>query len=626
MSENWLPLSSFPTEILEENLVLLREQCPDVAQSIEEANVEGIELMPFERGLNSMRHVNGGKIVTIQGAGPLDREIVAGLDRVKQAFEAGAWVVVLIGVGLGYVASEAVKFLKEKYPGHAKGIICIEENPSYLRAAFSVYGLRPVLSARRALWLTGPNAVDRIRRIVEQHDLGVLNADQIAFVPGRPLEDPDDAGRLMHLAEVFRETIESHRSVFAELRSRAARKYAQPSPGPIRSVWSHGSTDSVWGWITRDAVDGFRDIGIDSSMLVMNDYSFTRWFRAQAEFLRRCPDALFFLNHSSEFLAAFCREYRLPRFIWYVDDPANSVSVTHHPDDFVFCVSPTFRRSLDSLGGHFLGEVPIAASLHREEGEWRDECRCEVSYVGSVSDPSPVRTKVNAPFNEWLDKVVEKRMRDPFIASEQILSAYPPPIEGMRSFLDAVALLVRKARYMSEPQQIEYYLYIEANTRRRLQFIESLAGFDLVVYGPEDWLRLLPPDLHPCYRGIVPTERALACVYRSSTINLNINALQGFSFVNIRNFDVPVCGGFLLSEWVPCASSYFEPGKEMAFFEGIEDLAQKVRYYLDRPEERYERVEKARGRIQSEHTYGDRMRQMLDLFYNSQQSRGDGTK
>ena len=81
MSENWLPLSSFPTEILEENLVLLREQCPDVAQSIEEANVEGIELMPFERGLNSMRHVNGGKIVTIQGAGPLDREIVAGLDR-----------------------------------------------------------------------------------------------------------------------------------------------------------------------------------------------------------------------------------------------------------------------------------------------------------------------------------------------------------------------------------------------------------------------------------------------------------------------------------------------------------------------------------------------------------------
>lgn len=626
MSKNWLPLSSFPSKIVEANLTLLRGQSPDTAASIEEASTEGIELQSYERGLFLMRRQQENRCVMIHGSEPLDREIVADLARAKKAFEGDAWVVVLVGVGLGYVASEIAKFLGEKYPGQARGLVCIEDNPGYLKAAFSVYDSRQVLSLRRTFWITGPHTEDRIRWIVHQHDLGVLEPDQIVFLPGRPLLEPGDAQRLMRLTEVFRDTLERHRRTFHDLRLRAARKYSDRSSGPIRSVWSHGASDSVWGWITRDAVAGFQDIGLESSMLIMNDYFFTRWFRAQAEFLRTLPDALIFLNHSSEFLGAFCREYRFPRFIWYVDDPANSVSVPHHTDDFLFTVTPSFRKSLDDLGGTFLGDIPIATSRNRKEGELRDEYRSEVSYVGSVTDSSAVREKIDKRFSEWLDSVVTKRMEEPFLSCEQILGEYPPPRGGMLEFLAAIAALVRKARYMTDHQQIEYYLYIEANTRRRLWFVEALADFDLAVYGPDDWLRLLPDHLRHCFRGVVPTERDLASVYRSSTINLNINALQGFSFVNIRNFDVPVYGGFLLSEWVPCAADFFEPDEEMVFFEGIEDLVRKVGYYLEHPHERQERIEQARRRIQSDHLYGFRMKQMLDLYYEYQQRTERGTE
>jgi len=53
-----------------------------------------------------------------------------------------------------------------------------------------------------------------------------------------------------------------------------------------------------------------------------------------------------------------------------------------------------------------------------------------------------------------------------------------------------------------------------------------------------------------------------------------------------RHFEVPGCGGFLLTGNADDLDSYYEPGKEVVCFDSTDDLIEKIRYYLAHEEER----------------------------------------
>lgn len=53
-----------------------------------------------------------------------------------------------------------------------------------------------------------------------------------------------------------------------------------------------------------------------------------------------------------------------------------------------------------------------------------------------------------------------------------------------------------------------------------------------------------------------------------------------------RNFEIPACGGFLITQAAEDLSDYYEYGKEIAVFDTKEELAEKIKYYLDHDEER----------------------------------------
>ena len=59
-----------------------------------------------------------------------------------------------------------------------------------------------------------------------------------------------------------------------------------------------------------------------------------------------------------------------------------------------------------------------------------------------------------------------------------------------------------------------------------------------------------------------------------------------------RDFEIPACGGFLLTQENPELCEYFEPGREIAVYGDTEDLIDKIGFYLSHDEER-ERVRAA---------------------------------
>ena len=88
--------------------------------------------------------------------------------------------------------------------------------------------------------------------------------------------------------------------------------------------------------------------------------------------------------------------------------------------------------------------------------------------------------------------------------------------------------------------------------------------------------------------GYIPIEEMLD-IYWSSKINLNFSK-GGYDNkilqMKARIFEVPMAGGFLLTEYVPGLENYFEIDKEIVCFKNAEEMIDKINYYLNHNEER----------------------------------------
>jgi spore maturation protein CgeB len=82
-----------------------------------------------------------------------------------------------------------------------------------------------------------------------------------------------------------------------------------------------------------------------------------------------------------------------------------------------------------------------------------------------------------------------------------------------------------------------------------------------------------------------------------------------------RTFEIPAYGAFMLAERTPEHTSFFEEGREIACFEGAQELRQKIDYYLSHDEERRTIAKAAHDRvIKGGHSYVDRMRRVLEVY------------
>jgi spore maturation protein CgeB len=78
-----------------------------------------------------------------------------------------------------------------------------------------------------------------------------------------------------------------------------------------------------------------------------------------------------------------------------------------------------------------------------------------------------------------------------------------------------------------------------------------------------------------------------------------------------RNFEVPGCGGFLLTERVPHLERYFAYDREIGVYDDADDLVEKVGHWLAHPEERAAVAEAGYRRVLAEHTYDHRFAEIF---------------
>ncbi|MCW8886166.1 MAG: glycosyltransferase [Motiliproteus sp.] len=81
--------------------------------------------------------------------------------------------------------------------------------------------------------------------------------------------------------------------------------------------------------------------------------------------------------------------------------------------------------------------------------------------------------------------------------------------------------------------------------------------------------------------------------------------------VKARNFEIPLVGGFQLTNYVFGLERHFDIGKEIAIFGSIDECAQMIQFYLDHETLRKELEVAGCRRAQLEHTYTNRLADVM---------------
>lgn len=114
-------------------------------------------------------------------------------------------------------------------------------------------------------------------------------------------------------------------------------------------------------------------------------------------------------------------------------------------------------------------------------------------------------------------------------------------------------------------------------------------NIQLAIWGTDYWHnRCKAPLVQKAWRGRPLTGVEMAKAVQLSKINLNILRIQNYNASNMRTLEIPCAGGFMLHQNCPALPYLLEPGVDCAVFMDATDLMQKIRYYLNHPDERRE--------------------------------------
>jgi len=159
----------------------------------------------------------------------------------------------------------------------------------------------------------------------------------------------------------------------------------------------------------------------------------------------------------------------------------------------------------------------------------------------------------------------------------------------------------------------------------RALIIEHLShyNYNIKLWGPPipRWLNTPIKSLHT-NRYVAEVEKAKA--FNAARIVLNTIHPTEIMGVNARTFEIAGCGGFQICDFKAELPELFTLDQEIIAFHNLNDLREKVAYYLAHPEEMEKISDRAYKRAHSEHTYAHRMRRMLRILgYENEKRTGN---
>lgn len=337
-------------------------------------------------------------------------------------------------------------------------------------------------------------------------------------------------------------------------------------------------------------------------------------------------DMVFTVNYFP-LISNVCERTGVNYVSWTCDNPL--ISMYHesvfHACNYIFTFDKTNYLEFRGMGVKHIWYLPLAVDTERmdallgapeEVGRRKatqdpemQKYRGDVAFVGSLYERNSydkIKNRLPEYLRGYFDAVMEAQLNisganivEPMLTTNILeqLQEYFQLEKSEGSFSD-LGLIFQTTVLGFKIAEIE----------RRRALIELSKHYKVNVYSNSDVSDLLRIQ----YCGSVDYWSEMPKVFRMSKINLNFTIPNIKSGIPLRIWDVLGCGGFLLTNYQAEIPYYFKEGEDLVCFDGLEDLCEKVGYYLEHEEERKRIAWNGYRKVREKHSYIERIRTILD--------------
>lgn len=318
-------------------------------------------------------------------------------------------------------------------------------------------------------------------------------------------------------------------------------------------------------------------------------------------------------------LAEVCHRCGLKYISWVYDSPLVALySYTMiYNTNYVFLFDYTTYRELKEIGLQRVFYLPLASNtwnspfFQTNNGKYP---HMQVSFIGSMYDEK--RNDLYSRFSNVSD--FSKGYMDALIQAQKnlygvdiIKSSIPERIlKELKQIVPYNTGInkdgVETDAYIYE----EYFLKRKVTALERKEVLQRLSKkYDTYLFSGRKPEYL--PEIH--YMGIVDYYTEMPEVFCNSDINLNITLKSIGTGIPERILDIMGVGGFLLTNYQAEMEEYFQAGVDYDYYGDMEELEEKVDFYLKNPQVRERAAASGCEKIGKFFNYNERLEEMIRL-------------
>lgn len=330
-------------------------------------------------------------------------------------------------------------------------------------------------------------------------------------------------------------------------------------------------------------------------------------------------DLIFSVNYFQEVSEA-CMAAGKKYISWTVDSPMLTMyhKSVYNACNYIFIFDKFSFLRFKELGLKHVYYMPLAADTNRLEALLdnadKEECRSfsgDISFVGGLYDKNS--------YDDVCDKLTPY-LRGYFDAAFQAqMDLFGENIFDRLLTADVLVKLSECVELKQDKDSMSDLRLVFTNTflgykMAQLERIECLnrlariAPVSLFTDDPDNG-RLFGVKL----RGTVNYLYDMPKVFANSKINMNFTIRNIRSGLPLRIWDVLGAGGFLLTNFQPEILSFFENGKDLVYYDSLDDMCAKARYYLEHEDERRQIAKNGHEKVKKYHSYDARIKEILRL-------------
>lgn len=333
---------------------------------------------------------------------------------------------------------------------------------------------------------------------------------------------------------------------------------------------------------------------------------------------KECPDFVFSFNYYP-IISKVCNEMGVKYVSWVYDSPHIALYsfTVINKCNYIFVFDSAMYEEFAAQGINTVHYLPLAVSTRRLDKlkpsqDQISKYRSDISFVGQLyTEEHNFYDRCEQKIDDFTKGYLEGVMS----AQQQVYGA-----NFVKECLTPEIMKALMEKFPMEPNAdgVETSEYMYANYMLDRKITSNERKNLISSIGQKHEIKLFTPDRTFTPKGIrnmgkIDYYNDMPYVFKCSKINLNITLRSITKGIPLRCFDIMGSGKMLLTNYQEDMFRFFTPGEDYCLYESKEDLLSKIEYYLLHEDERMKIEESAHEKMQNDHSYDVRVRQMLEI-------------